>query len=102
MLPPIRPSPTIPICMRPPVRLYACPCRPSSPLPDELADRVAVGDDDPVGGAQEESRVDDTGDRADRALESRRAADRPHGAVEDPADVVGPAPQPLLPSHGRP
>src|SRR5207249_4131938 len=100
MLPPIRPSPTIPICMRPPVRLYACQCRPSSPLPDELPDRVAVGDDDPVGGAQEESRVDDTGDRADRALESRRVADRSHGAVEDHVEVVGHERALLLHSHG--
>src|SRR5207244_2830285 len=100
MLPPIRPSLTIPLCRRPPVRLYACPCRPSSPLPDELADRVAVGDDDPVGGAQEESRVDDTGDRADRALESRRVADRSHGAVEDHVEVVGHERTLLLHSHG--
>src|SRR5439155_11847434 len=100
MLPPIRPSPTIPICMRPPVRLYACPCRPSSPLPDELADRVAVGDDDPVSGAQEESRVDDTGDRADRLLESRRVVDRADGAVEDHVEVVGHERALLLHSHG--
>src|SRR4029453_7499803 len=58
-------------------------------LPDELAERVAIGDDDHVGGAEEEARVDDAGDRADPLLETGRILDRARVAVEDHVEVVG-------------
>src|SRR5262247_774651 len=94
MLPPIRPSPTIPSCIRssyPAASMapVASLVRRSSRPPDELADDAAVGDDHHGGGAEEEARVDDAGNRADRLLEPRCVVDWARRTVEDHVEVVG-------------
>src|SRR5262245_6347709 len=98
MLPPIRPSPTIPSCMR---SSSVSPLTPltsrsvltlgghSSRAPDELAEDAAVGDDHHGGGAEKEARVDDAGNRADRLLEPHRVVDRARRAIEDHVEIVG-------------
>src|SRR4030095_3964764 len=57
-------------------------------FPDELAERVAIGDDDHVGGAEEEARVDDAGDRADPLLETGRVLHRARVGVADYIEIV--------------
>src|SRR5215831_5661914 len=137
ILPPIRPSPTIPSCIP-----SSCPrsrdsdvlgadlyrrasapfigadryrrasaggapaprrpaARTSAPSPDELADRGAVGDDDHVGGAQEEPGIDDAGDRVNLFLELLGVVDRPRVAVENHVEVVGHERPLVLHAQGR-
>src|SRR5439155_1135520 len=77
---------------RTPVVPCAAPTRRRSrrpALPSQLAHGGPVGDQDGVRGPEEEPRVHDTGNRADRALEPGRVRDRFDRAVQDDVSVVG-------------